>query len=80
METLQSRLIERVGISPFDERLGRWRRAALGMFEREWVEVSRRGGPPAEEDLSRVYVECFIEILAKDGISLPDDDLSAVRI
>lgn len=67
------------GISSFDERLGSWRRAALRMFEGEWTERSGRGGPMAEEDVARVYGECLIRILTKDGISVPDDALSVVR-
>jgi hypothetical protein len=80
MEVLQARLLGMAGISPFDERLGHWRRAALGMFEREWVEVSRRGGQQSEEDLARVYGDCLFKVLAKDGVSLPENALSAVQI
>jgi hypothetical protein len=78
MEVSQSRLLRVAGVSPFDERLGGWRRAALRMFEQEWTERSRQGEPMAEEDVARVYGECLIRVLTKDGISLPDDALSAV--
>lgn len=79
IEALQKRLLEQVGISPFDERLGRWRKAALRMFEQEWMERSRKGGPLAEDDVADTYTDCLIKVLTKDGVTLSDEALRAVR-
>lgn len=73
IESLQSRLLEEVGIGPFDERLGRWRRTALRAFEREWAERAGKGRALTEEDAATVYLDCLVEILTKDGIDVPDE-------
>jgi hypothetical protein len=78
IEVLQSALLEKIGISPFDDRLGHWRQAALRAFEQEWAEVAGRGRPLAEEDIARVYVDCLIRILKKGGIGLSDEALQTV--
>jgi hypothetical protein len=79
METLQSRLLEKIGISPFDERLGRWRRFALRMFELKWADLSRRGGRFSEEDLADTYLDCLIKILTNEGVTISKEVLSSVR-
>jgi hypothetical protein len=79
MEALQSRLFENMGISPFDERLGSWRRAALRMFEQEWAELAGRGGHLAEEDVAKTYVDCLVKVLTKDGVSVSDEALRVAR-
>jgi hypothetical protein len=78
METLQKRLFEQIGISPFDERLGRWRKAALRMFEQQWAEMARRGGPLGEEDVAKTYLDCLVKVLTKDGITVSDAARTAV--
>lgn len=72
MEKLQKRLFEQIGISPFDERLGPWRRAALRMFEQQWAETARRGGPLGDEDVAKAYLDCLVKVLTKDGVTVSD--------
>ncbi|HAR96222.1 MAG TPA: hypothetical protein DCR97_09720, partial [Deltaproteobacteria bacterium] len=72
MEVLQKRLLEQIGVSSFDERLGPWRKAALRMFEQQWVEKAGRGGPLGEEDVAKTYVDCLVKILTKDGVTVSD--------
>ena len=78
IETLQKRLFEQIGISPFDERLGRWRKAALRMFEQQWAELARRGGPLGEEDVAKTYLDCLIKVLTQDGVTVSDAARMAV--
>jgi hypothetical protein len=70
METLQTRLFEKVQISPFDERLGGWRRAALRMFEQEWAEAAGRGVPLGEEGGAKIYLDCVVRVMTKDGVDV----------
>jgi len=79
METLQSRLLEKIGISPFDERLGRWRRSALRMFELKWTQLSGRGGHFSEEDLADTYLDCLIKILTNEGVTISNEALREIR-
>lgn len=80
METLQKHLFEQIGISPFDERLGRWRKPALRMFEQQWTEMARRGGPLGEEDVARTYLDCLVKVLTKDGVTVSDAARAAVDL
>jgi hypothetical protein len=79
METLQSQLLVKIGISPFDGRLGRWRPAALRLFEQEWAALSRKGCAFSEEKAARTYVKCLGGILRKDGVIVADEALESVR-
>jgi len=69
MEAAQGRLIERAGLSPFDERLRGVRESALAAFEQTWAEKAGQGASLTENDYADVYKACFLEILGRKGRS-----------
>lgn len=79
MEAVQSRLLEKIAISPFDDRLERWRRAALRMFELKWSQLSHRGGSFSEEDVADTYLDCLVKVLTNEGVPISDEAQRSVR-
>jgi len=63
MEKVQERLIERSGLSPFDERLREVRELVLRAFEQAWAGRAGQGVSLNENDYAHVYEACFLKIL-----------------
>jgi hypothetical protein len=40
----------------------------MQIFERAWDTASKRGLLVGEEEVAALYVQCFLRILAKDGV------------
>jgi hypothetical protein len=64
MEGVQARLIERSGLSPFDDRLRGVRESALRAFEHAWV-AKARAVSLTENDYADVYEACLMDILGR---------------
>jgi hypothetical protein len=64
MEAVQEQLIERSGLSPFDERLRGVRESALRAFEQAWA-AKGRSVSLTENDYADVYETCLMEILGR---------------
>lgn len=64
MEAEQGQLIERFGLSPYDERLRGVRESALRAFEQAWA-TKARSGTLSENDYADVYKACMMEILER---------------
>lgn len=75
METAQRELLERLQISPFDDRLKRIRDAALRLFEKVWRISSRWDMSMNEEEISRLYMYSFAYILERNRIQIPPEVL-----
>ena len=78
MESGQERLLESVGISPFDTRLRTWRDKARVLFERLWPVAAATHGNMNEGRMGLLYVHCLGRVMSDDGISvsetlLPED-------
>lgn len=71
MEEGQRQLLDHAGISPFDERLRRWRAQAFRVFESSWQDAARTGRPWTAEEASREYVNGFARVLASAGVAVP---------
>ena len=73
MEVVQKDLLERLKISPLDERLRRVRELARNLFEQAWPQAQRKGLAQNEEDAANLYLHCFVKMLDWEGIKTPSD-------
>lgn len=85
MEMAQKELLEKLNISPFDERLRRARETAKGMFERAWAIAASQGTDMGDEEGAGLYMHCLAWALGQCGVELsadvlPDDDRFAVLV
>lgn len=74
METGQRELLGRLGVSPREPRLRRWRDEARRAFERSWARAVRAGRGSAE-DAAALYVRCLARVLADGGVAVPPEEL-----
>jgi hypothetical protein len=75
MEAAQDEFIRNLGLSPFDQRLRRWRELALAVFE---VSLARAAGADPdlrEEEAGARYVRCLGKIMIREGVDVPLDIL-----
>ena len=73
MEESQRDLLERLKLSPMDERLRRVRELARNLFEQAWPQAQRKGMTKNEEDAATLYLHCFVKILNREGIKIPSN-------
>lgn len=72
IEAGQKDLLEQLGISPYDIRLGLWRQSTLNLFEKIWGLAIRRGVSLNEGETVLIYQHSFLVILCKDGLIIPE--------
>lgn len=72
IEAGQKDLLEKLGISPYDVRLGPWRQSTLNLFEKVWGLAIRRGASLDERETVLIYKHSLLVILGKDGLSIPE--------
>jgi hypothetical protein len=77
METRQEQILRAAGISPFDGRLGQWRKTALRTFEERWAESAHSGANLTEADVTDLYVHSLVTVLERNCITVPSDLLPA---
>ena len=75
METAQEELLGRLSISPYDNRLRRWREEARTFFDRACALTTKRGIVLSEEYLASIYLHCLGQVLSLNGIEFPSDVL-----
>ena len=68
MEAEQSKLLKKLGMSPFDLRLRSAREEAKDVFERAWSLANSRGLNVDEEEIAGLYMCCLAWGLRKTGI------------
>lgn len=73
MEKAQQELLKRLGITPYDPRIRRWRDQTLALFERAWGVANRMGIPMEEHTASAIYVRCLAKIMGVEKINVPAD-------
>ena len=71
MEKYQEDLVERLKLSPLDERLRRVRELTRNLFELAWPLAQRKGVTPNEEDVASLYLHCFVKMLNWEGMEIP---------
>jgi hypothetical protein len=79
MESLQRDLLERLKLSPLDERLRRSRELARNLFEKAWPMAQRKGLTRSEEDAAILYVHCFVRMLNWEKVKVPEDVFSGEK-
>jgi hypothetical protein len=75
IEKEQNILLEKIGMTRYDERLRRFREMALKLFEKTWGMAMQRGIVENEEDAATLYLYCFSYALSTRGIAMPSDAL-----
>jgi hypothetical protein len=73
MEKAQKDLLERLKLSPLDERLRRVRELTLNLFEQAWPQAQRKGLTQTEEEVATLYLHCLVKILNWEGIKTPPE-------
>ena len=74
-ETEQGDFLLHLNISPFDDRLRRWREGALKLFEKVWMLSSGRGIASEKEQISKIYLYCLAHFLKLNRIAIPPEIL-----
>lgn len=75
MEEAQQSLLERLGVSPFDARLGSWRERARIAFDAAYARAARAGMNRGEEEAADLYIQCLMKILVAGGLEVPEEIL-----
>jgi hypothetical protein len=71
MEGAQKRLMKDMGLSPFDQRLRRWRERALAAFDAAWARGARTGVELNETEAGELFVHCLVMIMTREGMEVP---------
>ena len=77
IERAQTQFLKSMNISPFDDRLRRWREAALRLFEKTWVLSAGQGLSEGEGDIAKMYLHCLAHFLTLNRIGVPQEVLPA---
>ncbi|MGD8561489.1 MAG: hypothetical protein PVG03_03100 [Desulfarculaceae bacterium] len=75
MESAHNDLLDRLGMNPWEPRLGRWRQRARNYFERAWPRLSGLAPAPGESGAGAVYAHCLAQAMIRDGVDVPLQDL-----
>jgi len=75
IEKAQNILLEKIGITCFDERLRRFREMTLNLFEKTWGMAMQKGIVKNEGDAAELYLHCLAYALSMRGIVVPPDAL-----
>lgn len=75
MEAAQKEFTENLGVSPYDQRLRRWRDRALAAFEASWAQSARAGVELTETEAGALYVHCLGKIMSREGVEVPPEIL-----
>jgi hypothetical protein len=75
IEIAQEKLLRRLNISPYDNRLRRWRKEAHTLFERAYALAAQKGVVMSEESAASIYLNFLGRALSLDGVEVPSDAL-----
>jgi hypothetical protein len=70
MEAAQEEFIKNLGLSPFDQRLRRWRERGLAAFEVVWARAAGAGVDLSEEEAGALYVRCLGKTMIREGMDV----------
>ena len=73
IEKSLAKILERLNISPYDDRIRGWLEETLAKFERAWGLAHQMGIPMDEQTAPAVYVRCLAKVINSEGIELPQD-------
>jgi hypothetical protein len=72
MEKAQQAFLSRLGISPYDLRIRKWREKSLILFEQAWGKASRIGINMDATMASAIYVHVLAKTIAAEGHEIPE--------
>ena len=72
MEKAQGDFFKALGLSPFDQRLGPWRQAALHLFDKVWALSARQCTPLEEKDIVQIYLHCLVTVTSRQNMAVPE--------
>ena len=72
MEEAQNRMLENLGILPFDQRLRHWRQITLGLWEKCWGRMLQSGVRGEGEKAASLYLHCLSRVMGREGVSVPE--------
>ena len=75
MEAAQKELMKALGLSPFDQRLRRWRERALAAFDASWARSARADVELNETEAGELFVHCLGKIMSREGMEVPPEML-----
>jgi hypothetical protein len=75
IESAQNLFLEKLQITPWDERLRDIRKKALILFESAWAESNPKGVSINEEEFEVLYLLCLARLCRSRGIEIPQETL-----
>lgn len=75
MEACLGHILERLSISPYDQRIRTWLETALPKFEKAWYLAHQSGVETGENEAPLIYAHCLAKVMASAGVQIPDDML-----
>jgi hypothetical protein len=71
----QQELLERLGITPYDRHLGKWREQTLILFERCWGVADRLNITMDGQTAATIYCSLLAKIMEGSGIVIPKNSI-----
>ena len=75
VEEAQEKVLEDLGILPFDLRLRRWLEITLGLWERCWSRMHEFNVPGDGERAAGIYLHCLSRVMGREGVHIPEEML-----
>jgi len=79
MEKSLEEILERLDISPYDQRIRRWLEKALAKFESAWGIANQIGIIMDQKNAPVVYTYCLAKIIDSEGIEIPEGILPEAK-
>ena len=72
MEAARKKLLEQMGLSSLDRRLGQARDKARILFEKAWSHSATKGLSVSDDEAAGLYVYCLSWALGQSGVEVPE--------
>ena len=72
MEAARKKLLEQVGLSSLDRRLGQARDKARILFEKAWSHSATKGLSMSDDEAAGLYIYCLSWALGQCGVEVPE--------
>lgn len=75
LESAQNSFLEKLDMTPWDERLPHIREKALLLFESAWAESNPKGISINEDEFAGLYLFCLVHACRSRGMAIPPEIL-----
>jgi hypothetical protein len=72
MEKCLEKILEKLEISPYDQRIRKWLEKALEKFENACGVANQLGIVIDEKNAPAAYAGCLVKVMGSDGIQVPE--------